>query len=164
MKTGDIIFFKTNFCWYKPASWLSTAIRLIANIEYNHVGLIILIWDRIFVLEALGKGIILTPYEKRINNKKIKITRPYREINEKEYATEAMSYLSTKYDYAGLLFHQLIYMITKKWIGGSENKEIKRFYCYEFVAFMNKKDYPNWHKVNSLEILYADWHELIYKN
>ena len=161
IKTGDIIFFKTKFCWYKPSTYLSVAIQKVANIEYNHVGVIVLIWDRPFVLEAVGKGIIAIPYEKRILNKMIKIVRPYRVINEKEYATEAISYLSTKYDVIGLLVHQLVYAITGKWIGAGKEREKKRLYCYEYAALLNAKDYPNWYKVVPKDFLKSDWHYTI---
>ena len=158
IKTGDIIFFKTKWCWYKPSSYLSTAIRIVANIEYNHVGVIILIWDMPFVIEAVGKGIVAVPYEKRVKGKSIKIVRPYRTIEEKEYATEAVSYLSTKYDIVGLLIHQLVYAITGKWIGAGKEREKKKLYCYEYVALLNSEDCPEWHKVIPKEFLQANWH------
>lgn len=144
-------------------SWLSATIRFFAGIKYNHVGVVVLIWGKPFILEAVGKGIIATIYYRRVHGKDIKISRPNRKIDEKEFAVEAVSYLSTKYDVLGLIFYQLIYTLTGKWLGGNESNENKRMYCYEYVALLNKEDYPSWYKVNTKEFLYGSWHKEIEK-
>jgi hypothetical protein len=135
-KTGDIVFFRTKLCWYKPASWLAYAIRKIAKIDYNHTGVLVRVWDEPFIIEALGRGILTSPLEKRIDSKDIRICRPNRDIDESVYAKKAVSFLSTKYDIIGLIFHQLIWNLFSIWIGAKKAEAKKRMYCYEYVALM----------------------------
>lgn len=163
MITGDLIFFRTKLS-LNPASWLSTLIRFFAKIKYNHVGVIILIWGEPFVIEALGKGIVATPLSKRIIGKKIRICRPFRNINEKLFAQKTVSYLSTKYDFIGLLFYQLVLNLTGHWIGGGSKNQERRLYCYEFVALMHKADCTNWYSMLPKDLLNAKWHEIIFEN
>lgn len=164
-KTGDIVFFRTKLCWYKPATWLAYIIRKVAKIDYNHVGVLVRVWDEPFIIEALGRGILASPLEKRISGdeRDVKIQRPVRDINESDYAKKAVSFLSTKYDVIGLIFHQLIWNLFSIWIGAKKAEAKKRMYCYEFAALMNEEDYTTWYKVIPKEFLEAQWHDTVYQ-
>lgn len=138
IKTGDIIFFRSKFYWYSPMSWLSAAIRLFAKIKYNHVGIIIEIDKCLFVLEAIGRGIIPTPLEYRYDKSDCIIVRP-KKVS-KTFRKDALSYVGyTKYDLMGLLVHQAVWTASgyRIWIGKKGPKEAKKtLYCYEYSSLM----------------------------
>lgn len=153
LKTGDIVLFHSDFKFYSPISYLSAAIRFFADIYYNHVGIIIKNWDVPMVNEAVGRGIISDIVTDRLRGKEIKILRPKFEFLEKELAIKANNKLgNTGYDFSGLLFYQLIFQLTKVWIG-TKNKQRaeKRMYCYEYVAFLINQIKPD---------IYQDWWEI----
>ena len=130
VKTGDLVYFRTG-------SFLGKAIQEIADLEYNHVGIIVHVWGEPMVYEALGRGVISTPLKDRIEEtEKIEIKRPPRIIEEKKFAIEAGNFLGkTPYDFKGLLWHQLVLGLTGKWIAKQSPDEArKKFYCYEYAA------------------------------
>lgn len=146
-------------------SWLSAIIRFFADIKYNHVGIVVFVWDVPMLYEAVGRGIISTKFVDRVNDKDILISRPIPHIVEAEYARLASSFLGhTPYDVIGLIWHQLVLHVTGKWIGSTnKDKAKKRFYCYEYVAFMNADSYEKWYEVKPKEFLKASWHREIFK-
>ena len=138
IKTGDIIFFRSKFKWYAPMSWLSTMIRLVAGIKYNHVGIIVFWGKTPMVLEAIGRGIVPTALDIRFRASDCKIVRPKKVA--KHFVDKAVSYAGhTKYDVFGLIWHQLIWNITgyRLWIGRQRpDTADKSLYCYEYAALM----------------------------
>jgi len=70
VRTGDIIAFKTKAIWYNPLTWLGPIIRKIAKIEYNHVGVIVELYNKPFVFEAIDKGFLPMSFEEKIKDKK----------------------------------------------------------------------------------------------
>ena len=138
-KTGDIVLFKTKFKWYNPITYVSVAIRAITGYDYNHVGVVVSNWDKLFLNEAIEKGVISIPLEKRLKGQEILVLRDSSPIDEKKFAVEANSFLgNTGYDFSSLLVFQLIYQITNKWIGRKEENATKRMYCSEYVAYLYK--------------------------
>jgi hypothetical protein len=69
VRTGDIIAFKTKAIWYNPLTWLGPIIRKIAKIEYNHVGVIVELYNKPFVFEAIDKGFLPMSFEEKIKDK-----------------------------------------------------------------------------------------------
>lgn len=63
IKDGDILL-------YKGKSLLSKIIRLLTKSEYSHAGIAVWWNDRLMVLEAVGKGVILTPMSKNLKHYK----------------------------------------------------------------------------------------------
>jgi len=165
IKTGDIIYFRTLFHIFKPMSWLGVLIRLFTKVKYNHVGLIVLIEKLPFVIEAVGRGVIITPYRQRTNDKKIMIKRGSLSIKD-SFSREALGYCGhTKYDVLGLVWHQLLWNITGVYTNAKNDSEAaERFYCYEFAAFMHRDKYPDWKTVNVNEFINASWQKMIFKN
>jgi len=157
VRTGDIVLFRTPFKLWKPASWLSALIRYFAKIKYNHVGVVVSNWNVPFVNEALGRGVIPSPFKDRVIGVQVKILRPNFYLAdgfEKAFATKANSKLGiTGYDFSGLLFFQLVYQIFGVWIGTKNKKRAeKRMYCYEYVGWCYSNLFPDWWKINPAKI------------
>lgn len=166
VQTGDIVYFRTAFKWHKPLAWLSVTIRFFAKIKYNHVGVVVMNWNKPFIAEAVGRGIICTPLDERLKDMKIVIKRPYETPNERSFAIEAMSYMGRPYDVIGLIWHQLWWNAFGVWIGPDDpSRNKKRFYCYEYMALLHRKLYPVWWRVKPKEVLEETQHtEVIYRN
>lgn len=165
IKTGDILYFRTKFRWYKPSTWLGPIIRFFTKIQYNHVGVIVVVAESTFVVEAVGRGVIITPFDVRTEGKKIMVKRSTIDATV-GFAKEALSFCGhTPYDVMGLVVHQLAWVTMGIWIGPrNEEDAIKRFYCFEFAAYMHRGTYPDWATVNVKEFINASWQKLIYKN
>lgn len=133
-----LVGFKKRFCWYKWKTYLPYLIRKIADVDYNHVG-VVNTDEPEFIYEAIGKGVkknhfidVLKEHDdfaffKSIEKTDINISIKRMDEN-----------LNKPYDYKALLLYQLILNIFKKWIG----KEIQddKFYCYEFAAYIFQKE------------------------
>lgn len=143
LKIGDLILFRSQ-------SFLAKAIRWIAQIKYNHVGVAVENWDAWVVNEAIGRGVLPSPIENRLQGKTICIRRtklysPTNDIEKKALAIKFNSILGvTKYDFIALLVYQLVYQLTKQlgfnkgkgyWIGRKGKDAEKRMYCYEYAAW-----------------------------
>lgn len=63
IKDGDILL-------YKGKGLLSKAIRLLTKSEYSHAGIAVWWNYRLMVLEAVGKGVVLTPMSKNLEHYK----------------------------------------------------------------------------------------------
>ena len=156
-QTSDIVFFHTG-------SWLARMIRKIAKIKYNHVGIVVHVWGVPMLYEAVGRGVICTPLDDRIKGQQIKVCRLYKESDEQRYAVEASLFLGkTPYDFVGLLWHQLILNITGIYIGRTRTAAATSFYCYEYAAYMNRNEVPEWEKVIPRFFESAAWHHTIFE-
>jgi hypothetical protein len=155
-KAGDIGLSRNN-------SFISKAIRKFMNKYrkklglperrlYSHSFMIINIWGRLYVAEALADGINIVPaekYKKQLKN--IKILTPKKKYTkaEMERVSEiATSYAltPTRYGYADLLFHAKA-ILSKKgydvWAGKTGTAAEKRMHCTEAVATWSNKVRPN---------------------
>jgi len=63
IKDGDVLL-------YKGKGLLSKAIRLLTKSEYSHAGVAVWWHYRLMVLEAVGKGVVLTPMSKNLKHYK----------------------------------------------------------------------------------------------
>jgi len=155
MKTGDIIAFKTKALWYNPLTYLGPIIRKIAKIKYNHVGIVIELYNKKFIFEAVDKGFLAKSLDEKLNDKKhiksYKVLIPIYKFNENTLREEAIDLLSNKYDFKGLLFNQLILNLFNVWIGRNNNQKNK-LYCYEAVFFLHREIFPDWWKTKPQEI------------
>jgi hypothetical protein len=159
LKTGDVILFHTKFKITKPLTWIPVFIRLCLNTRYNHVGVIISNWGKLFLNEADEKGIVAVPIEERLKNKEYVVLRCIHPIIERDFAIKANSYLGSKYDFLSLFVYYPIYLLTGKWIEPTRSRNDQRkLFCSEYVALLY--DIPNWWKVNPKDILY---HKFFYK-
>lgn len=159
LRTGDVILFHTKFKITNPLTWVPVFIRLFLNTRYNHVGVIVSNWGRLFLNEAAEKGIVAIPIEERLKGKEFIVLRPIQDVNEKEFAIEANSYLGSKYDFLSLFVYYPIYLLTGSWIEPFRSKNNRRkLFCSEYVALLYK--IAKWWKINPKDILY---HKFFYK-
>lgn len=129
-----LIGLRKRFCWYKPTTYLPYLIRKIAKIDWNHVGLINTETPDI-IYEAIGKGVVKSDYLNVLDeHDEMAFFRLEKELDIKVQLARINRSISSKYDFKGLLWHQLILNIFKKWVG----KEVQddKFYCYEFAAYV----------------------------
>ncbi len=149
LKNGDILSVHTN--GFSPISW---GIRILTESAWNHSGMIVIDDDgKIWVIEAVGRGVVETPIEDYLNNTKkyrLKISR-FREDsfkNKKEYddgiltATRRMrESIGKKYDYSAIIWLGLVYLIKGLYKKGRSYIPIgnplqvrNKFFCSELVC------------------------------
>lgn len=172
LETGDIVLFYTPFKWSKIRTYLSAAIRFFAGTKYNHAGVVVRNWGKAMLNEAQAVGIITEPCATRLKGCYIKVMRriDINERPEKYYAVRANQMLgNTKYDFAGTLWHQLIYNISykitgvKRWFGKTGKEAENRMYCYEYAAWLHSDLFPEWWKVELHLMRYDSRFKTIFK-
>lgn len=151
LKTGDIILVSSH-------SWLAKQIQKFQKNKWNHAGVIIEIWGEIYVCESDKRGICLTTLTDYLNSdKELLICRPTYKYDSKKL-TEIMPKECghTRYDYASLVFFQLIKQLTGKWIGKRGDKAENAYYCSEWAAYVHNQVYPtiftNWYEIAPKDI------------
>jgi len=119
--------------WKRPLTFISWAIRKFAKTYYNHAAFLITIDKNQFIVEADMHGVILIPFKDWIKEQKVTVYKV-----PKSYRAKALSKVgNTKYDFASLLFYQLINTVTGKYYGYTdERKAAEKFYCYEYLAWV----------------------------
>jgi hypothetical protein len=164
IKSGDVILFRSEFVWKQPVTWLSVLVRFFTKCYYNHCGIIIKNWGVPFVNESLAKGVVTRPLQEHIvrSKTKILIIRPKWNFEEKMMCVRSNSMLGEKYGFSTLLFYQLFYRITGKWIGrAKEAAEKDGMVCSEYVAWcfnLNK-----WWLYSAKELLNSGMFKVVYK-
>lgn len=164
LKSGDRIFVRTKFVWYKPLTIISAIIRAVAGVKYNHVEIVVRNWDIPFVNGAIFNGIISRQAIDELSGKQIRVVRRKEPIVERDFCVRANSRIgTTKYDFAGLLFHQLVYQLTnmRLWIGRSEEKADNRMACYEYAAWCYKD--IDWWKADPVTMINDEDYYLIFE-
>ncbi len=149
LQAGDVINMYTPFSPKKPFSWLSLLIRKISKATWSHSAVAIDIWGRTFICEALATGIVVCPIADWGEGAIVSVSRPKVPVDKKEFSSRAMAYVGhTGYDYSSLLWFQLLYQITGRWMGHTDasSKTTSRFYCSEFVGFLYNKSFPKWYE------------------
>ena len=158
IQAGDVFSVYTPFKFKRPMSWLSSLIRVITKDKYSHSAIAVEIWGRIFICEALAKGIVMKPIEEWPQGDMIAVSRPNFSFDKKAFNIKALSKVgNTGYDYSSLIFYQLIYQITGKWMGWTSAtvRATNKFYCSEFVGWLYDSIFPDWYKTKP-ENIYDD--------
>jgi hypothetical protein len=119
---------------------------------YSHAAMIVDMWGRLYVAEALKDGITLAPLDDTYLNKlqtdtvNIRVLTPkkaYSKTEQEEVSKIAAAFAltPTRYDFLNLWYQiKMIQETTKtdengeKWIGPKGNRAEKRLYCTEAVA------------------------------
>ena len=150
MKTGDIILFSGKSNQAKIIQKFQS-INDCQSGKYNHSGIIInTLYNGLYVAEAapiqqrkLKAAVILTPLDKIIeeNDKVLKLSYN-KKYEEKEIEKIILRYVGTPYDYNNLLLHQVIRIISGKWIGKNKKSD-KKMVCHEFTMTV-------WDKYNNI--------------
>lgn len=165
LKVGDVILFKTKFSLLSPMSWLSSAIRLFTKSNYNHVGLIIESWGELFIIEAVGKGVVIRPakFVNRKNND-VLVLEPLFYFDSKTISKKITQQLGKSYNYKLLIVEQLWYRLTGDWWGRTNinaNQE-KSFVCSSLVSWVF--NLPEWWKWSAKEFYISDKFKIMNDN
>lgn len=135
MKTGSIILVHNPVQWKFPFS--STIIwpllRLITGSYFHHVALIWNVEGSILIVEALGKGIVVTDYS--IWQKRAR--RDIAIIEADLSPLQFTSHIGKKYDKTSFFFFCLLKILTKKWYGKPQQAAEDLLYCFEFAALVH---------------------------
>jgi hypothetical protein len=149
LQAGDIINMFTPFSMKKPFSWLSFLIRKASKSTWSHSAVVIDIWGRTFICEALATGIVVRPIEEWGEGAIVSVSRPKEPVDKKEFSYRAMAQVGHKgYDFSGLLWYQLLYQITGRWYGHTtaSSHTTDRFYCSEYAAWLYSSCFPKWYE------------------
>lgn len=155
LQAGDVINMFTPFSFKKPFSWLSFLIRKISKSTWSHSAVVIDIWGRTFICEALATGIVVCPIEEWGEEAVVNVSRAKVPVDKKEFSSRAMSYVGhTGYDYSSLLWYQLLYQITGRWMGHTpaSKKTTATFYCSEFAAWLFEPCFPKWYETTPQKV------------
>lgn len=139
-----IILVHTPFNWKRPLTILAHLIRKVAGTFYNHCAIIIELNGTNYVLESDINGVVMTPLRYWVKEQTVTV---YQELSSSMKTARAMSRLGvSKYDFLSLFWFQPIYNLTGKYYGFTkERKAEKRFYCYEYVAWVLV--FKDWFKI-----------------
>lgn len=163
LKTGDVILVHTQWCWYKPVTYLSACIRFFDKTYYNHCKMVVTLGDRPFITEALASGICLENATDNLQGKKIIVLRLKQPlINEAAFIETALKHVGySPYNFFALL-QQFIYLTTGIWIKQKKQKWGKYFDCSQWDAFTLGLN--EWWKFAPRDLLQSELLETIYKN
>jgi hypothetical protein len=134
IKTGDTLLVSGGW-------WLARQIRRVTGHQWNHAGTMAVEADGIYVYESEKEGLIPTAWdgEKYCSgnptDRKLKIRRYKDHIDPIAAVRFCKAHTGrTRYDFSALL-HQIWFNLTGRWIGRTEDKAARRFYCSEWSAY-----------------------------
>lgn len=149
LRSGDIILFHR-----KGFNLISLGIRLLTQSYWNHVGMYIIGWDsKGYVVEALGHGVVRTPIDIYISNKRFdyRVVQLKREAfkDDTEYEVgldraqrRMKEAIGTEYDFLAIVYLGIKYIIRGIWNKGAKRLPQRynpfqsryRFFCSELVC------------------------------
>lgn len=146
MQTGNVILVHNPFQLFRPITWLAWLIRAVTKTYYNHCALVLVDNEEVYIVEALGKGVVKTPI-------KYWQTRAKREITILPIMAQPdriTVHVGKRYDWPSLFYLGLIRVPLKKcstltWLGLVPRNPEKKLYCYELAALVHQC--PNWHSI-----------------
>ena len=148
-KVYKISFYK-GITW-NPLTLLGGAIRLIADIDYNHTGVLYFMYNNWYIQEAIDEGVKSDILE----NSNAWHYYTHYSIEEPDFyyvldkvISRIFSIEGKPYDFKGLLFYQFYLNVFNKWIGRAA-RDGDKFYCYESVAFIFNIDKKKPKDINS---------------
>lgn len=147
LQVGDIVLYSGN-------KLLAKLIQFFQRRKWNHAGLVVEFEGKLMILEAIAEGAVLRMPEESFGESQIMIMRPRFEIEDKDgFSKMAIELVLGKpYDYAALLWHQLIFKLSgrRKWVGRKHTAYLK-LNCSELVAYCYDMMYgvfPVWYKTS----------------
>jgi len=147
VETGDIIGFKRPVVAGKPITYLSYSIRKIAKVQFNHVGVVVVVIinrkETALLFEARAGGFMAVDLRNRLIDPEYTqqtiIFRPvYKEFNQDTFINETLKLSGTAYDIRGLLLNQLVLNLADIWLG-RKSGEIDKVYCYEAAFYLHRR-------------------------
>jgi hypothetical protein len=141
-----ILLVHTPFDWKRPITTLPHLIRKVAGVYNNHAAL--LIDGKIY--ESDINGVVEVHPKDWVKNQTVTVYEFPEDVNTKQYEIEAKALVKQhKYDFLSLFVWQPIYLATGWYIGPIGRKGKKRFYCFEYLAYV--LDYTNYYKITPRE-------------
>ena len=151
LKTGDIVFVKMPFVWFKPLRYVSLIIRKVLKTWFNHIAIIVIIENAVFVAESTAGGVKITPFKQWSKDSFIEIQRNDRLTQ--NALSRIMKYQGfTGYDYKSLVWYQIILQFFGKWEGKKREAAAERLYCSEYYALVDKESFPQWWRTTPKDI------------
>ena len=161
-RVGDILLVRSK-------GFVPAGIRLLTNCYYNHAAIIVQAMGELCVLEAIGRGFMITKtYEeyKQETCREYAIMRPRDGVEQRATVINerVISIIGKPYDYKSLLYSQIIKQVSKrdKWKGAKDMKATKRIYCSEACAYVYPEIFPKWWAVAPVDIYNEPKLELVY--
>lgn len=170
MKTGDILLVHSE----------SKLAKIIQKFQmkkdpkagyWNHSGIIEVAAWGVYVremAEAPGRKVwastVCTPIEDYINSEReLLLLTPKVEIDEDGYNNFmriVYKYTGTPYDYGNLAFHQIVRLLTGKWIGKKKAEASKSMVCHEYVQKIWDEYagiFPEWNRAKVSNIYHSKY-------
>lgn len=174
LQAGDIIVYHGNSLLSKSIQKFMKIYRKklglpYKNIKiYNHTATIIDVWHKLYVVEALGKGITIRPFSVAYGNKLKDCefrtpTIPYTDFEKKFISKRGMelTFSPTRYDVFNF-FYQIYKVLTTKpnapgkWLGPKRTDAKGRLYCSETSGYLanltRSGTCPKWWESNPVDI------------
>lgn len=150
IKEGDIILVHNKRINTIPL-FLGAIIRLLTKSFYNHSANVVLLYGELYVYEAIGKGCVITQRLKdylQDNSRVLEVVSTNVDIT--EYRKRVKETIGKKYDYTSLLWHYILFLITKKWYGHTHEHSTKKFVCFELSMYLHNK---KWWGITAKDII-----------
>ncbi|MDJ1468173.1 hypothetical protein [Xanthocytophaga flava] len=140
MKVKSIIFVHNFFEWksFFSAVFVWYPIRLLTQSYWNHCALLVELGGQDWIVEALGKGVTMTPrsvWELRARRKTVFMNGEYYPL----WLTDA---IGKRYDYVSILWWKIIKIITGSWYGPKWEQAKKAVFCSELCAMVVDCPHP----------------------
>ncbi len=104
-----ILLVHNRFRKQEEVTWLSLLIRFLCFSFWNHIAIAVFIYGRWYVIESIGKGVKLKPYEEWFthSDRKVKERLPDKELTLEQFHL-LLSLLDTKYGKRDLITAYII--------------------------------------------------------
>ena len=165
IKPGDILLVHTK------KGFVPRAIRYFTKCYYNHAAIVVEAMGELCVLEAVGRGFMITKTYEEYRSESPKkrnyiVMRTKKDVpfNLKDVNTRLKNIIGHPYDYKSLLYSQLINQVTSEWKGVRDIKAEKRIYCSEACAYAYHHLFPRWWRIAPVDIYNHEGLETVYKN
>jgi len=129
IKTCDILL-------YQGKNWFSRAIRFMIKSPYSHAGIVVWWNDRLMVIEAVGKGVVVTPLSQNLSHYKgpVHLYVTNQEVDRKKMEVFAQEELGKEYSIWKLIVFGWKILFKKDIDKRDELKRENKLYCSYFVS------------------------------
>jgi hypothetical protein len=163
IRPGDVILYHYGFIWHDPERYLSYMNRKFTGSFYNHGGIVTTSWGRLFINEALGRGVFSRPLDRYLEREKSKliVLRYVPQPPAEEICVKANSILGTPYDRAAFVFYQPVYRTFGCWLGTKGKGSERTMGCIEYIAWCYGR--PKAYLYTSAEMMADPRFKIIYQ-
>ena len=132
IRDGDVLL-------YQGKGFISRLVQLFTGSAYSHAGLAVKWNDRLMVMEAVGKGVIISPLSRSVGYYKGNVDwyqsrEPIADDGRKKMIIAAQKELGKSFTKCGLLLIGAYIVIRKKFDENDAFVRSKKFFCSFYVA------------------------------